>query len=143
MKKFLISLLLVCICPALAAQKIDTTFCDASLSEVLRHLNRSQSRYVINFMYDELEEFRVTATVRNKSVPDALEQLVGFYPVRVKTVGKNEIYVESLHRTIPLYTGSITDENRLPLGFANVALLSPTDSTLLAGGVANNKLVVK
>ena len=138
MKKFLISLLLVCICPALAAQKIDTTFCDASLSEVLRHLNRSQSRYVINFMYDELEEFRVTATVRNKSVPDALEQLIGFYPVRVKTVGKNEIYVESLHKTIPLYTGSITDENRLPLGFANVALLSPTDSTLLAGGVTNN-----
>ena len=70
MKKFLISLLLVCICPALAAQKIDTTFCDASLSEVLRHLNRSQSRYVINFMYD------------GKAAKTNMEYIMGPMPVK-------------------------------------------------------------
>jgi len=137
MKKFLLFILLFCLYGTLAAQKIDTTYCDAPLSEVLRHLNRSQNRYVINFMYDELEEFRVTATIRHKSVPEALAQIVGFYPLSVTTGGKNEIYVESTHRAQPKYTGRLTDENRQPLGYANVALLSPSDSTLLASGVTN------
>ncbi|MBO4826055.1 MAG: hypothetical protein J5506_02300, partial [Prevotella sp.] len=54
-----------------------------SLSEALLQLNNEQSEYVINFLYNELEDFRITATIKNKNLPDAIQQMIGFYPVRM------------------------------------------------------------
>ena len=91
----------------------------------------------ITFIYDELEDFRVTTHIQNKSIPDAVVQIVGFYPVRVVRSGRHEIYVECTHKTDRHLTGTIIDENRQPVAYANIALLNPADSTLLSGGVSN------
>ena len=62
------------------AQRINRTFCDVSLSEALKSINESSSRYKISFIYNELEDFRVTANLHRRSVPDAVREVVGFYP---------------------------------------------------------------
>ena len=69
--------------------------------------------------------------------PYAVVQIVGFYPVRVVRSGRHEIYVECTHKTDRHLTGTIIDENRQPVAYANIALLNPADSTLLSGGVSN------
>ena len=120
------------------AQRINHTYNNVSLSEALLQLNNEQKEYVINFLYNELEDFRVTATIKNKRLPDAIQQMIGFYPVRMTVKpDEHEIYVECTHKTDRHLTGTIVDELGQPVGYANVAILNPADSTLLGGGVSN------
>ena len=49
------------------AQTISQTFNDVSLSEVLRTLNDATSRYDVNFIYNELEDFRVSTSIQNQT----------------------------------------------------------------------------
>jgi len=120
------------------AQRISHTYNNVSLSEALLLLNSEQKEYVINFLYNELEDFRVTATIKNKRLPDAIQQMIGFYPVRMTVKpDDHEIYVECTHKTDRHLTGTIVDEQDQPVGYANVAILNPADSALLGGGVSN------
>ena len=120
-----------------SAQRINRDFHNVSLSEALKYIQEQTTNYDITFIYDELEDFRVTTHVQRKSVPDAIIQLVGFYPVRVVKSGEREIYVECTHKTERHLTGTIIDETDQPIAYANVAVLNPADSTLLCGGVSN------
>ena len=120
------------------AQRISHTYNNVSLSEALLQLNNEQTDYVINFLYNELEDFRITATIKNKKLPDAIQQMIGFYPVRMAVKpDDHEIYVECTHKTDRHLTGTIVDEQGQPVAYANVAILNPADSTLLGGGVSN------
>ena len=131
-------MLLLCVIASVAnAQKITCNFQDVTLSDALRYIQAQTTNYEITFIYDELEDFRVTTHIQNKSIPDALVQIVGFYPVRVVKSGAHEIYVECTHKTDRHLTGTIVDEQGHPVAYANIAILNPADSTLLSGGVSN------
>lgn len=118
--------------------RITQTYNNESLSEILRELSQHSGDYTIFFLYNELEDFRITTTIKNKQLPDAIRQMITFYPIRmvVKSEEK-EIFVECTYKTDRRLTGTIIDEQGRPLAYANVALLSPKDSTLLSGGVTN------
>ena len=137
MKRLSFILLLCAIASVASAQKITHTFQDVPLSDALKYIQEQANDDNITFIYDELEDFRVTTHLQNKPIPDAIVQLAGFYPVRVVKSGKHEIYVECTHKTDRHLTGIIIDENRQPVAYANIALLNPADSTLLSGGVSN------
>lgn len=133
--------LLMCMACALlltaVAQTVTHTFGDVSMSDALKFLQQHTHRYKIVFLYDDLEDYRVTTTVRNKSVPQAIRQLIGFYPIRM-TVGEDgEIYVEAIHKTEHRLKGVVVDENCQPMPYANVTLLNPLDSAMVGGGVTN------
>ena len=83
----------------LSAQRITRNYNNVSLSEALRQLSERSKRYRISFLYNELEDFRVTTSVSNKTIPDAIRQIIGFYPVRMTIVGDSDIYVECTHKT--------------------------------------------
>ena len=89
------------------------------------------------FIYNELEDFTVTTNVKNKPVPDAIRQIIGFYPIQMILGDNNDIYVECIHKTEHHLKGLVVDENNLPLPYANVTLLNPADSTMVGGGVTN------
>ena len=137
MKPFTITLIGLCCFIHVQAQKITRNYNNVSMSEALRDLNELSHDYSISFLYNELEDFRVTTTIRHKSVPDAIMQIVGFYPIRVVQRGENEIFVECTHKTERHLTDTIIDENRQPVPYANVYLLHPSDSTVIGGGVSN------
>ena len=120
------------------AQRVSHIYNNVSLSEALLQLNSEQKEYVVNFLYNELEDFCITATIKNKKLPDAIQQMIGFYPVRMTVKpDDHEIYVECTHKTNRHLTGTIIDELDQPVGYANVAILNPADSALLGGGVSN------
>ncbi|MBP5682679.1 MAG: TonB-dependent receptor [Bacteroidales bacterium] len=132
----LLSMIIITI-NTLYAQHISITFDDTKLSEALRIINGKQSEYTINFLYDDLEDFRITTAINRKSVPDAISQMIAFYPIRMTINDNKEIYVECIQKSSCRLTGLIIDENNLPIAYANVALLSVGDSTLTAGGISN------
>ena len=120
------------------AQRITREFNNVPLDEALRQLNDEQSSYTINFLYNDLEDFRVTTLIEGKTVPEAIRQMIGFYPIRMTVHRANrEIYVECVQKANRHLTGIIMDETRQPLALANIAVLNPQDSTLLNGGVSN------
>lgn len=118
------------------AQKITHEYNNVSLSEALRQLNEQTEEYTISFLYNELEDFRITTSVHRKTIPDAIRQMIGFYPIRM-TVDDKEIIVECPQKTALRYKGTVIDEQGQPVAYANIALLSPQDSTLITGGVSN------
>ena len=120
----------------LCAQRISRTYHDVPLSQALRELNGLQSRVRINFIYDELEDFKVSAALNRTPVVDAVHRLVGFYPIRVTQID-SVLLVECMQKTAPRYKGRILDEAMQPAEYANITLLSPADSAVLARGVSN------
>ena len=128
----------LCLVTTLAlAQRITRRYDNVSMSKVLMELNDLQQDYTVNFIYDELEDFKVTTDIRHEKLTDAILQIVGFYPIRVVKSGEHEIFVECTHKTDRHLTGTIIDEQGEPVAYANVAILNPADSTLLSGGVSN------
>ena len=128
MKRISFILLLCAIVSVASAQKITHTFQNVPLSDALKYIQKQATDYNITFIYDELEDFRVTTHIQNKSVHDAILQIVGFYPVRVVKSGNHEIYVECTHKTDRRLTGTIINEQSQPVAYANVAILNPADS---------------
>ncbi len=147
MKKLLFTIVALAVAALADAQKISHTYKNVSISEALRQLNEQSKDYTINFLYNELEDFRITTSFRNKSLPDAIEQMIGFYPIRMTVTTddrpeiqgkrKQQIFVECTHKTRSRYKGTIIDEKGQPVPYANVYLLSPPDSTVIGGGVSN------
>jgi len=118
------------------AQQLTHEFRNTSLSEALIWIDKAQSSYKINFIFDELEDFTVTTSLRNASVMDAVSQVVGFYPMRVTSENK-DIYVECTQKSDTKLTGHVIDEHGKPLPYVTVSLLAPKDSAFITGGVSN------
>lgn len=137
MSKYLISLILLSVISmGVSAQRITRQYNNVSFSAALKDLNAKQDKYVINFVYDELEDFKVTKSIKNESVPDAIMNLIGFYPIKMKQVD-NVIIVECIQKASNRMMGRIVDTRHQPVDFANVALLNVSDSSLVTGGVTN------
>ena len=123
-----------------AQRRISRQYNNVSLSDALKQLAEQQTDYTIMFLYNELEDFRITTTIKNKRLPEAIQQMIGFYPIRVTTSTDEDgkkIFVECTHKTDRHLTGTIIDEQGQPVAYANIAILNPADSTLLSGGVSN------
>ena len=46
-----------------SGMRVSHSYNNVSLSEALLRLNNEQTEYVINFLYNDLEDFRITTTV--------------------------------------------------------------------------------
>ena len=138
MKRLFTMILLLCSLAGIAhAQRITRNFQNVSMSDALKYIQQQTGNHKIVFIYNELEDFTITTHVKNKPVPDAIRQIIGFYPIQMIMGDNNDIYVECIHKTEHHLKGMVVDENNLPLPYANVTLLNPADSTMVGGGVTN------
>ena len=118
------------------AQRLSHTFDKVSFSKALVWLDKVQSQYKINFIYDELEDFTVSTSFVNKDIHDVVSQLIGFYPIHA-TFDKDEIYFECIQKEPRKLIGRVLDDNGEPMEFVNIALLNAKDSSYVNGGVSN------
>ncbi len=138
-KRWHILLLVLCLTAMTAgAQRVTHRFDNVSMSDALRYLQDQTDKYRIVFIFNELEDFNVTASIKNQTIPDAIKQLIGFYPITMTTKDDGrEIYVECTHKTEYRLIGRLLNEKSQPLEYANVTLLHPADSAYITGGVSN------
>lgn len=135
MKKFW-QLLLTLLPLAAQAQRISHTFSDVSLADALVTIDKMSDDWQVSFVYDDLEDYRVSCDISNKSVPDAVHTLVGFYPMHIE-MGDGRIFVECTQRYQHKLMGRLVDTSGRAVSYANIVLLSPTDSMRLTSGVSN------
>ena len=119
-----------------SAQPITHHFQDVTMPEALRMIER-HSHYTINFIYNDLEDFRVTANVKGMTVPQTIRQLIGFYPIQATIVNDSVISVECTQDGKWRYKGRVVDGKGRPFEFANITLRSLQDSSIIAKGVSN------
>ena len=132
MKRFLYLIILCALCSTIQAQHV---FQGTSLSEALIALDQSSKRYDISFVYNELEDFTVTKTVkRGRSLPEAVREVCGFYPVRVSVKG-HDILVECIQKDRTKLMGRLVGPDRQPVAYANIVLYD--DTLVIGGGVSN------
>ena len=134
--RHLFIIIMCLVATTVGAQQLTHDFRNTSLSEALIWIDNAQSSYKINFIFDELEDFTVTTSLRKASVKDAVRQVVGFYPMRVTSEDK-DIYVECMQKAETKLTGHVIDEHGKPLSYVTVSLLAPKDSAFITGGVSN------
>lgn len=135
-KHLFLGILLLIVC-GVQAQHITRNYNKTSLPYVLTDIDNASQRYTINFIYNELEDFTVTINLRNRTVPEAIREVLGFYPMRM-TVSDSLIFVECTQKVPTKVIGHIVNQHNQPVPFANVALLNPSDSSFINGGVTNN-----
>ena len=116
------------------------SFEEISLSDALKQLNDLSDKYRISFMYNELEDFRVSTKIVDKSIPEAVNQIVGLYPISVSVkeeADEVKIFVECIQKTDMRYKGRVLDSGNEPVAYANVVLFAPDDTAFVAGGITN------
>ena len=123
MKRLICLIYFTCIVIVVQAQRITHSYNNVSLSDALSQLAEQQTGYTIMFLYNELEDFRITTTIHRKTLPEAIRQMIGFYPIRV-TTSKDEsgkkIFVECVQKADTRYKGTIVDEQGQPVAYANI-----------------------
>ena len=136
MKKIIFTALFCSLCLCLNAQKLTRDYHNQSLSKVLEDLNAATGDQTIYFIYDELEDFTVTCHFTNLTLKEAVNEVIGFYPMKV-SYDQNNIFVECTQKETTKVIGRLVDNAGHPIEFANVSLLSDRDSTFLNGSVSN------
>ena len=114
--------------------KISRDYQDVSLSKVLEDLNAATPEKTIYFIYDELEDFTVTAHFSDLTLEEAIREAVGFYPMKVTYDGLR-IFIECTQKERTKISGRVTDESGNPIEFANIVVSK--DATFINGGVSN------
>lgn len=103
-----------------AAQRVTRSYRHAPLSQVLTDLDNASERYTVNFIYNELEDFTVTTDFRNRTIPEAVRDVLGFYPMQL-TVGDSLIFVECSQKEPWKVIGRVVDSAGRAVSLANVA----------------------
>lgn len=107
------------------------------LPKAIQNIVKDHPDLDINFIYNELENYRTSSTVYTENAYDALRQTIGFNPVTITKI-KNTYYVEALQHGRYVYSGKITGTDGEPVVAATVMLLTPKDSTVLTYGMTDD-----
>ena len=100
---------------SLQAQTVSRNYRQQSMPNVLMDLDKASKHYRITFIYNDLEDYTVTKRIRQASIPDAVRDVVGYYPMTV-TVGDSTILVECTIKEDTKLIGRLVDEaDRCPL----------------------------
>lgn len=118
------------------AETFSYRFNSTPLPNAIRQIMTDHPDLDINFIYNELENYKTSASVRTNDAYDALRQTIGLNPVTV-VKAKNTYYVEALQHGKYVYTGRVFGTDNEPVVAATVMLLAPKDSTVLTYGIAD------
>lgn len=112
-------------------------FNSTPLPKAIREIMEGHPELDINFIYNELETYKTSATVKTNDAYDALRQAIGLNPVTV-TKSRNTYYIEALQHGKYIYTGKVVGTDNEPVVAATVMLLAPKDSTVLTYSITDD-----
>lgn len=136
MKRILFLLIFCLMIVSISAQRVSRSYQAKPMPNVLIDLDQASKQYKISFIYNELEDFKVTKDFRNLSVPEAIRSVIGFYPLGF-TVTDSLITVECVQKDNMRLIGHLVDKNNQPVSFANIQLLDADSLNFITGGVTN------
>ena len=123
---------------AVNAETFSYKFNSTPLSQAILKIAEEHPDVDINFIYNELENYKTSARVQADNSYDALRQTIGLNPVTV-VKSKNTFYVEALQHGKFCYTGRVIGKDKEPIEAATVLIMEPKDSVVLTYGITNEK----
>lgn len=73
--------LLIILSISATAEKANHTFHNTPVAAALRYLNEQDSGIPINFIYDELDKYRTSASVNTGDTYEAVKKVIGMNPI--------------------------------------------------------------
>lgn len=119
------------------AESFSYRFYSERLSDVLTLIAEQHPELHVNFIYNELDNYKTTANVNTDNAYEALKQIIGLNPVSVINRG-GRYYIEALQHGKYCYTGRAIGSDNNPVVAATVMLLSPKDSTVITYGITDD-----
>lgn len=113
-------------------------FNSTPLPQAIRQIMGQHPELDVNFIYDELENYKTSATVNADNADMALRQMVGLNPVSV-TRSRGVYYLEAMQKGRFTYSGRVMGSDKEPVVAATIFLLAPKDSTVLTYAVADTE----
>ncbi|MDE6561015.1 MAG: hypothetical protein K2K75_06525 [Muribaculaceae bacterium] len=120
------------------AETFSYRFNSTPLPKAIRKIMEGHPELDINFIYNELETYKTSATVKADDAYDALRQTIGLNPVTV-VKSRNTYYLEALQHGKYVYTGRIIGNDNEPVVAATIMLLAQKDSTVLTYGISDTE----
>lgn len=118
-------------------QIVSRNYRNKPLTKVLIDLRKSTSQYKIAFIHNDLEDYKVTKRIDRLTIPEAIHECIGFYPISMKVEGDSLIFVEAMLKTELKLIGRIIDKGKRPIAYANITLLNVGDTATVSSGVSN------
>ncbi|MDE6753558.1 MAG: outer membrane beta-barrel family protein [Muribaculaceae bacterium] len=112
-------------------------FKSTPLPNAIRQIMEEHPELDINFIYNELENYTTSSTIKADNAYDALRQLIALNPVTV-TGSNDTYYIEALQHGKYVYVGNVIGNDKKPVVAATVLLLTPKDSTVLTYGMTDD-----
>ena len=119
------------------AETFSYRFNSTPLPKAIREIMEDHPELDINFIYNELETYKTSTTVKTNDAYDALRQVIGLNPVTV-VKSHNTYYLEALQHGKYVYSGRVIGTDKEPVVAATVMLLAPKDSTVLTYGITDD-----
>lgn len=122
---------------AVHADTFRYNFSSVPLSEALTRIAEDHKEISLNFIYNELDNYKSTAEIKTDNAYEALRQTIGINPVSI--VNKNNsFFIEALQHGRFKFSGKVIGADNEPLVAATVMLLSGRDSTVVTYGITDS-----
>lgn len=119
-----------------AAGRFEFEFRNVPLPEALQRVAGVDKANSVNFIYNDIENYRVTANVSTSDFRQAVRQVCARKPLSVIFKGR-KAYIEAKQKGVWLISGSIAGPQKEGIPFATVMVLEPNDSSVITFGVAD------
>ena len=112
--------------PAQTGRPVSAELKEVPLSAALKKLEQASGCSIL-FTYSDVQPYRVTASIRDMAVEQAVKKLLEGKPLTSVRRGEEYLIVlpDSVHRLPVAVRGRVTDEADRPLPYSNVLLLTP------------------
>ncbi|MDE6008433.1 MAG: TonB-dependent receptor family protein [Muribaculaceae bacterium] len=119
------------------AETFSYRFHSTSLPKAIQKIAEEHPELDINFIYNDLENYKTSVTVNADNAYEALHQMIGLNPVAL-IKSNNTYYLEALQHGKYVYTGRVIGNDSRPVVAATVMLLAPKDSTVITYGITDD-----
>ena len=133
MKRIYILFSMAVVCITAIAARYNYTFKDTPIAQALATIVKDNPEARITFIYNEMDDYKTSATVSTDNLKDAVKAIVARNPISVSEK-KGSILVEALQKGRYRYSGTLVNEYHEPVAHATVMLLNPKDSVVLTYG---------
>lgn len=138
MKRLYICLFAIISVIASHSAQFKYNFRHTNLAEALTTIAEQHPELQLNFIYNEIDNYKTTTSIDTDNAYQALRQTVGINPVSITNKNKR-YYIEALQHGRFTFYGKVLNEENEPVTGVSVLLLSPQDSTVVTYGVSDSE----
>ena len=133
MKRIFILLSMAVVCITAIAARYNYTFKDTPVAQALAILVKDNPEAKITFIYNEMDDYKTSATISTDNLKDAVKAIVARNPISISEK-KGKILVEAMQKGKFRYAGTLVNEYQEPVAHATVMLLNQKDTLVMTYG---------